>query len=435
MDQAGLYTAPNLAGPRPSPQRPPAPTAGVVAGGAAVAVTGTAPTGALPGGQGTPQDTPLLFSSAAGNAITVNDLANPAGWVTVLLTARKGGLTLATTNGLTFSLGDGSNNVSMQFTGTVDAVNAALDGLKFTPYRNFTGPASIKVSVSDPATPGAPPTGGGTVSVAVRPSPVMPQGPLPGTPGTPSGSPQSPFDPTPAPADWGPRPGASSPGLNGGTLTTAGGSTSGGTGPGDHPGRGALPAAAPASTGATGPAHPGGRGDGTPQPPGPPGAARRQARGEGRGSAAGGGEAQAARRPARRGRRRAGPAGDRGAAAAPRPPAAPAVLTGSSPMWHELDKMQESVTQAEERRFRVVAGTASFLSVGASVLYFAWVLRAGSLVTSLLSSMPAWQFVDPLPILDQGGLGDSGEGAEGEEDAGLEELVAGPVERPYRIRQ
>jgi hypothetical protein len=93
-------------------------------------------------------------------------------------------------------------------------------------------------------------------------------------------------------------------------------------------------------------------------------------------------------------------------------------------MWQELDKMQEVLNQGEERRFRLVAGTASFLSVGASVLYFAWVLRAGSLITSLLSSMPAWQFVDPLPILDQAGSDPLGEAGEGEEDdESLESMV------------
>jgi hypothetical protein len=28
-----------------------------------------------------------------------------------------------------------------------------------------------------------------------------------------------------------------------------------------------------------------------------------------------------------------------------------------------------------------------------------WLLRGGMLLASLLSSMPAWQFLDPLPIL------------------------------------
>jgi hypothetical protein len=73
----------------------------------------------------------------------------------------------------------------------------------------------------------------------------------------------------------------------------------------------------------------------------------------------------------------------------------------------------------EEQRGRIMAGTASFISVGASVLYLAWILRAGSLVSSLLSSMPAWSFVDPLPILDQM---DGSEGGDDDEES-LQSMV------------
>ena len=75
----------------------------------------------------------------------------------------------------------------------------------------------------------------------------------------------------------------------------------------------------------------------------------------------------------------------------------------------------------------VVAGVASLVSVGMSVMYFMWAVRAGSVLSSLLSSMPAWKLVDPLPILDQvavmrrrkgGGDGD-------EEDETLESMVNG----------
>jgi hypothetical protein len=83
-----------------------------------------------------------------------------------------------------------------------------------------------------------------------------------------------------------------------------------------------------------------------------------------------------------------------------------AVLGTQSPMWEKLDEIHHNLVEEnhmEENRIRLVAGSATFLSVGASVLYFAWLFRAGSLVSSLLSSMPAWNFVDPLPILDQMG--------------------------------
>ena len=64
-----------------------------------------------------------------------------------------------------------------------------------------------------------------------------------------------------------------------------------------------------------------------------------------------------------------------------------------------LDEVYEQVT-GEVKLARLMAGTASFVSIGASVLYILWTIRAGYLVASLLSSMPAWQFIDPLPILN-----------------------------------
>jgi len=32
-----------------------------------------------------------------------------------------------------------------------------------------------------------------------------------------------------------------------------------------------------------------------------------------------------------------------------------------------------------------------------------WLIRGGALVGSMLSAMPAWQMIDPLPVLHRGG--------------------------------
>jgi hypothetical protein len=61
--------------------------------------------------------------------------------------------------------------------------------------------------------------------------------------------------------------------------------------------------------------------------------------------------------------------------------------------------MREKVTK-DEPVLNLVAGSATWASVAASVIYILWTIRAGYLLASLLSSMPAWSFVDPLPILD-----------------------------------
>jgi hypothetical protein len=61
-----------------------------------------------------------------------------------------------------------------------------------------------------------------------------------------------------------------------------------------------------------------------------------------------------------------------------------------------------------------------------SMVYFVWAIRAGSILSSLLSSMPAWKLVDPLPILEQGS------GAGDDEDEDDNESLQSMVEQPRR---
>jgi hypothetical protein len=63
-----------------------------------------------------------------------------------------------------------------------------------------------------------------------------------------------------------------------------------------------------------------------------------------------------------------------------------------------LDAVKQEVA-GDSRVSRVYLGSALVSSIGLSVGYVVWLLRGGMLLASLLSSMPAWQFVDPLPIL------------------------------------
>jgi hypothetical protein len=63
-----------------------------------------------------------------------------------------------------------------------------------------------------------------------------------------------------------------------------------------------------------------------------------------------------------------------------------------------LDELRESVREHGKAQASAVAVTAA-ASLGLSVGYVVWLLRGGVLVGSLLSSLPAWRFVDPLPVL------------------------------------
>jgi hypothetical protein len=125
---------------------------------------------------------------------------------------------------------------------------------------------------------------------------------------------------------------------------------------------------------------------------------------------------------------------------APPPPVAPLVVVNpqqvkfvaqqGNNLDKALDELHEQVTH-EKSVIRLMAGSASFMSLGLSVVYILWTIRAGYFIASLLSSMPAWQFVDPLPILEDGNLftkrrttGGGGRGPGDDEDGeSLESLV------------
>ena len=74
------------------------------------------------------------------------------------LTAVKGTIRLTSTSGLTQVGGNGANSGFINLKGTINAINAALDSLVFTPTAGFYGTASLTIKVDDP---GGPPDIGG----------------------------------------------------------------------------------------------------------------------------------------------------------------------------------------------------------------------------------------------------------------------------------
>ena len=50
---------------------------------------------------------------------------------------------------LLFSLGDGTDDPNMTFSGSIADVNAALENLTFIPTASYTGPASLRIQTSD----------------------------------------------------------------------------------------------------------------------------------------------------------------------------------------------------------------------------------------------------------------------------------------------
>jgi VCBS repeat-containing protein len=103
--------------------------------------------GDLNNAQITNEDTPFVFSTANGNALTLSDDAGSN--ETVTLAAQNGSLTLATQDGLTGVTGDGTHAVT--FAGTLAEINAALNGLSYAPDGNFNGRDTLTITANDNA--------------------------------------------------------------------------------------------------------------------------------------------------------------------------------------------------------------------------------------------------------------------------------------------
>ncbi|MGZ0164926.1 MAG: tandem-95 repeat protein, partial [Planctomycetales bacterium] len=114
-----------------------------------------APVNSTPASQTTNEDTPLVFSSGAGNGISVSDVDLNGGLIGIRLVATNGTLTLASTSGLVFASGNGSNDSDLVFAGLIDDVNDALKGLKFAPNANYNGPATVRVITRDMGSSGS----------------------------------------------------------------------------------------------------------------------------------------------------------------------------------------------------------------------------------------------------------------------------------------
>src|SRR5690606_30964171 len=91
----------------------------------------------------------LVFDSANGNAISISDVDAGGGTVQVTLTATQGLISLRCTSRLNFIVGNGSGEVTMTFTGSINDINTALHGLSSTPNAGYTGAASLQIVTND----------------------------------------------------------------------------------------------------------------------------------------------------------------------------------------------------------------------------------------------------------------------------------------------
>ena len=121
-----------------------------------------APTVDVPVTQTTDEDTDLVFSAATTNPIKVNDIDGDL--QTVTLNVANGTFSLSQITDLTFTIGDGTSDTTMVFSGTLADINAALEGAIFTPGVNYNGTeARVVLSAND----GALNSGDQTVNITV----------------------------------------------------------------------------------------------------------------------------------------------------------------------------------------------------------------------------------------------------------------------------
>lgn len=107
------------------------------------------PQNLLPLPQTSIYETPFTFSSGQGNLISISDPDALDDAVQVTLSVSVGTLTLHGVQGLAFITGDGAADPTMTFSGSLDEIGAALNGLVFTSPSNFVGTVTLTVISND----------------------------------------------------------------------------------------------------------------------------------------------------------------------------------------------------------------------------------------------------------------------------------------------
>jgi CSLREA domain-containing protein len=110
-----------------------------------VGAVNDAPVNHVPGPQTIPLNASFVFSVGTGNSIFITDLDAGSDPVQVTLKATDGTITLNGTAGLSFSAGDGTDDQTMTFTGSIANINAALEGMKNLAF----GTGVIEITTND----------------------------------------------------------------------------------------------------------------------------------------------------------------------------------------------------------------------------------------------------------------------------------------------
>ncbi len=94
-------------------------------------------------------------------------------------------------------------------------------------------------------------------------------------------------------------------------------------------------------------------------------------------------------------------------------------LFGNDDLLRKLEELRRQMEQPGSNQ-QIMTASSIALTSGLSIGYVIWLIRGGILVSSMLSALPAWQMIDPLPVLATSGRGPRKEGADTDEPGGVD---------------
>jgi Domain of unknown function (DUF4347)/Cadherin-like/Domain of unknown function (DUF4114) len=98
------------------------------------------------------EDENLVFSKDKGNSITISDVdvtESSTGKLRVTLSVTKGLLNLKETTGLEFAPSNSNGSAQITFTGKVEDINKALEGLNYRGNKNYNGQDTLTITTDD----------------------------------------------------------------------------------------------------------------------------------------------------------------------------------------------------------------------------------------------------------------------------------------------